>query len=102
MSTRLDISEVTSFVNVLTDADATGASIGDILKEQSEQMRLERFVRAEKAGAKASQYIMSFDDGIHRAGGFYHGFCTCWFAISLRRKLIHGSTVQPVKRPQTS
>ena len=58
MSTRLDISEVTSFVNVLTDADATGASIGDILKEQSEQMRLERFVRAEKAGAKASQYIM--------------------------------------------
>ncbi len=58
MSRRLDIPEVTSFVNVLTDADATGASIGDVLKEQSEQMRLERFVRAEKAGARASQAIL--------------------------------------------
>lgn len=58
MSRRLDIAEITSFVNVLTDADATGASIGDVLKEQSEQMRLERFVRAEKAGARASQAIM--------------------------------------------
>lgn len=58
MSRRLDIPEVTSFVNVLTDADSTGASIGDVLKEQSEQMRLERFVRAEKAGARASQAIL--------------------------------------------
>ncbi len=58
MSRRLDIPEVTSFVNVLTDADATGASIGEVLKEQSEQMRLERFVRAEKAGARASQAIL--------------------------------------------
>jgi tight adherence protein C len=58
MARRLDIPEVTSFVNVLTDADATGASIGDVLKEQSEQMRLERFVRAEKAGARASQAIL--------------------------------------------
>ena len=58
MSRRLDITEMTSFVNVLTDADSTGASIGEVLKEQSEQMRLERFVRAEKAGARASQAIM--------------------------------------------
>ncbi len=58
MSKRLDIPEVTSFVNVLTDADSTGASIGGVLKEQSEQMRLERFVRAEKAGARASQAIL--------------------------------------------
>lgn len=58
MSSRLDINEVTSFVNVLTDADSTGASIGEVLKEQSEQMRLERFVRAEKAGARASQAIL--------------------------------------------
>jgi tight adherence protein C len=58
LARRLDIAEVTSFVNVLTDADATGASIGDVLKEQSEQMRLERFVRAEKAGARASQAIL--------------------------------------------
>jgi tight adherence protein C len=58
MAARLDIAEVTSFVNVLTDADSTGASIGEVLKEQSEQMRLERFVRAEKAGARASQAIL--------------------------------------------
>lgn len=58
MSHRLDMPEVTSFVNVLTDADATGASIVNVLKEHSDQMRLERFVRAEKAGARASQAIL--------------------------------------------
>jgi len=58
MAKRLDIGEVSSFVNVLTDADSTGASIGGVLKDQSEQMRLERFVRAEKAGATASQAIL--------------------------------------------
>lgn len=58
MSYRLDVAEVTSFVNVLTDADATGASIGDVLREHASQMRLERFVRAEKAGAKASQLML--------------------------------------------
>lgn len=58
MSYRLDVPEVTSFVNVLTDADATGASIGEVLKEHSAQMRLERFVRAEKAGARASQSML--------------------------------------------
>lgn len=58
MSYRLDVPEVTSFVNVLTDADATGASIGDVLREHANQMRLERFVRAEKAGAKASQLML--------------------------------------------
>jgi tight adherence protein C len=58
MSERLDISEVTSFVTVLIDADSTGASIGAVLKQQSTQMRLERFTRAEKEGAKASQTIM--------------------------------------------
>ena len=58
MSRRLDIQEVSSFVNVLTDADSTGAPISGVLKDQSEQMRLERFVRAEKAGARASQTIL--------------------------------------------
>ncbi len=58
MSHRLDISEITSFVSVLLDADSTGASIAQVLKDQSEQMRLERFVRAEKAGAQASQAIL--------------------------------------------
>jgi tight adherence protein C len=58
MADRLDISEITSFVAVLIDADQSGSPITKVLKEQSEQMRLERFVRAEKAGARASQAIL--------------------------------------------
>lgn len=58
LSLRCDLMEITSFVAVLIDADATGASISKVLKDQSEQIRLERFVRAEKAGARASQLIL--------------------------------------------
>lgn len=58
LARRLDVPEVSSLVNVLVDADATGASIVDVLRDQSNQMRLERFVRAEKAGARASQAIL--------------------------------------------
>lgn len=58
MASRLDISEITSFVAVLVDADSTGASISQVLKDQSVQIRLERFVRAEKAGARASQSML--------------------------------------------
>ena len=55
---RLDMNEITSFVAVLIDAEATGAPIAQVLKDQSVQMRLERFVRAEKAGARASQTVL--------------------------------------------
>ena len=58
LSNRLDMSEISSFVNVIIDADSTGASISKVLKDQSNQMRMERFVRAEKEGAKASQKIL--------------------------------------------
>jgi tight adherence protein C len=58
MAHRLDIPEITSFIAVLVDADATGASISTVLKQQSQQMRTERFTRAEKAGARASQAIL--------------------------------------------
>lgn len=58
LSKRIDISEIQSFVAVLVDADATGASIAQVLKDQSVQIRLERFVRAEKAGARASQLML--------------------------------------------
>lgn len=57
MAWRMNMTEISSFVAVLTTADALGANIGDVLKQQSEQMRQERFVRAEKAGAEASQKI---------------------------------------------
>ncbi len=55
---RLDMTEIQSFVTMLIDADATGAGIAGVLKDQSIQMRLNRFVRAEKAGARASQMIL--------------------------------------------
>ncbi|AGH94750.1 type II secretion system F family protein [Pseudobdellovibrio exovorus] len=58
MAARIDIPEITSFVAVLIDAEASGASISQVLKDQSVQMRLERLLRAEKAGARASQLIL--------------------------------------------
>ncbi len=58
LANRLDMNEVSSFVNVVIDADSTGSSISKVLKDQSNQMRLERFVRAEKEGAAASQKIL--------------------------------------------
>ncbi|MDZ4660087.1 MAG: type II secretion system F family protein [Pseudomonadota bacterium] len=58
MAERLDTAEITSFVAVVVDAYASGTPIGKVLRDQSEQLRLERFVRAEKAGAKASQMIL--------------------------------------------
>lgn len=58
LADRLDIPEITSFAAVVRDADETGASIAKVLKDQAVQMRLERFVRAEKAGARASQLIL--------------------------------------------
>lgn len=58
LARRIDLMEITSFVAVLVDADATGASIAQVLKDQSVQIRLERFVRAEKAGARASQLML--------------------------------------------
>lgn len=58
LADRLDIPEITSFAAVVKDAEETGASIAQVLKDQSIQMRLERFVRAEKAGARASQLML--------------------------------------------
>ena len=58
LADRLDIPEITSFVAVVRDADETGASIAQVLKDPSIQMRLDRFVRAETAGAQASQAML--------------------------------------------
>lgn len=58
LSDRLEMSEITSFVAVIVDADQSGVSVSKVLKDQSIQMRLERFVRAEKAGAQASQALL--------------------------------------------
>ena len=58
MDERVDLPEVKSVISVIKDAGETGASISVALKSKSEQMRFERFARAEEAGAKASQKIL--------------------------------------------
>ncbi len=55
---RLDVDEITSVCTMIIDSDETGASIAKTLKAKSEQMRYERFARAEKEGAKASQKML--------------------------------------------
>jgi tight adherence protein C len=57
-ATRVEMPEVSSFVSVLVQADALGASIGPVLQSQAERMRVERFQRAEREGARASQKIL--------------------------------------------
>lgn len=55
---RINVPEVVSFVGVLVQADRLGASIGEVLRNQADRMRTERFQRAEKAGAAASQKLL--------------------------------------------
>lgn len=55
---RIRVPEVVSFVGVLVQADRLGASIGEVLRAQADRMRSERFQRAEKAGAAASQKLL--------------------------------------------
>jgi len=58
MGARIDLSQVNSFVAILISAEQMGASIGKILRQQSEQIRNERMVRAEKAGAAAATKVL--------------------------------------------
>ncbi|MBI3558456.1 MAG: type II secretion system F family protein [Deltaproteobacteria bacterium] len=58
MGVRLNMQEISSFVAILISADQMGASIGKVLRQQSEQIRTQRFLAGEKEGAKASQKIM--------------------------------------------
>lgn len=55
---RINVPEIASFVGVLVQADRLGASIGEVLRTQADRMRTERFQRAEKAGAAASQKLL--------------------------------------------
>ena len=55
---RINLQEVNSFVAVLVSADQMGASIGKVLRQQSDQIRTLRFLKAEKAGAIAAQKLM--------------------------------------------
>ena len=53
MSDRLGIKELAVFVSAVAQSEKTGASIGDTLKIQADQRRVERFQRAEKLALEA-------------------------------------------------
>jgi len=53
MAKRLDIHEITSFVNAVVQAEKMGSSMAGVLRIQAEQRRNERFQRAEKKAMEA-------------------------------------------------
>lgn len=53
MADRLDITEVTSFVSSIIQAEKMGASLATVLRVQADQRRNERFQRAEKLAMEA-------------------------------------------------
>lgn len=58
LAARCNVSAVTSFTALLIQADKLGASIGPVLRAQSDKLRTDRFQRAERAGAAAAQKIL--------------------------------------------
>lgn len=58
MADRVDMPEMSSFIATLVSSDQMGASIGIVLRAQSDTMRTERLVRAEKLAAQASQKML--------------------------------------------
>lgn len=55
---RVNIIEINSFCATLIAADSVGASIGPILKQLSNELRIKRSSRAEQAGATAATKIL--------------------------------------------
>ncbi len=53
MAERLDIGDITSFVNAMVQAERMGSSMAGVLRVQAEQRRNERFQRAEKQAMQA-------------------------------------------------
>jgi len=53
MAERLDIIEMSSFVNAVIQAEKMGSNLASVLKIQAEQRRNERFQRAEKKAMEA-------------------------------------------------
>jgi tight adherence protein C len=53
MSSRMEVSDVTSFVAAILQAEHLGVSIGRVLRIQSEQMRIRRRQRAEEKAHQA-------------------------------------------------
>jgi tight adherence protein C len=55
---RCSMAELSSFSALLIQADILGASIGPVLRAQSDLIRTQRYQRAERMGAHASQKIL--------------------------------------------
>ncbi len=58
LAQRCDVAALSAFVAVLVQADRLGVSIGQVLRAQADKMRADRFQRAERLGAQASQKIL--------------------------------------------
>jgi len=55
---RVEMQEMRSFAALLIQADILGASVGPVLRAQSDLIRIQRFQRAERRGAIAAQKIL--------------------------------------------
>lgn len=53
LAARADLPDVQQFVNALVQAEATGVSLGQVIRVQADQMRLRRRQRAEQQAHKA-------------------------------------------------
>jgi tight adherence protein C len=58
MGVRVNMPEINSFIAILISAEQMGAPIGKTLKAQSEKVRNDRFLMAEKAGAAATPKLI--------------------------------------------
>lgn len=58
LADRTELTQISSFVSILIQADEMGSSIGGVLRNQSDLLRRDRFAKAEREGAKASQKIL--------------------------------------------
>lgn len=58
MADRVDIQEMHSFVSIIVQAHKMGSSIADVLHSQAVRMRQQRFMKAERMGAVASQKLL--------------------------------------------
>ena len=54
LCTRTGVSDLSTFVNAVIQAEQMGVSIGQVLRVQSEQLRTRRKQRAEQAGRRAA------------------------------------------------
>ena len=58
MAERVDMQELYAFTSILIQAEKMGSSIANVLKSQAVRMRQQRFMKAERAGAVASQKLL--------------------------------------------